>query len=116
MNEKFAFKTIFERNPDVEVLFEFNCTRKNPAGDGYRPDHLIKDDYLTNGLHHYYDADSVAPDGTAKGTITFITPEAYPACLWVGKKINIQEGAKIVGYATITKIFNPILIAKEINQ
>lgn len=101
------------KTPDVEVIFEFNNVRKNPASDGYRPAHLIKADYLTTGIHHYYDADTVAPNGTAKGTISFITPEAYPACLWVGKKINIQEGEKIVGYATITKIFNPILSIAE---
>lgn len=94
---------------DVEVVFEFNGTRIHPCFDGYRPNHLVTDHYLTSGIHHYYDVDKVPSDGTAKGTITFITPEAYPACLWVGKRINIQEGAKIVGYATITKIFNSIL-------
>lgn len=95
--------------PDVEVIFEFNGTRNNPAYDGYRPAHLIVDDYLTTGIHHYYDVKSVPPNGAAKGTITFITPEAYPHCLWVGKKISIQEGARIVGHATITHIYNPIL-------
>lgn len=95
--------------PDVEVLFEFNESRKNPATNSYRPHHLIADNYLTTGVHHYYDVQNVAPCGTAKGTITFITPEAYPHCLWVGKKINIQEGSHIVGYATILKIFNPVL-------
>ena len=95
--------------PDVEVLFEFNGTRKIPAANGYRPHHLVVDNYLTTGVHHYYGIQTVSTNGTAKGTITFITPEAYPNCLWVGKKINIQEGARIVGYATILKIFNPIL-------
>lgn len=95
--------------PDVKVVFEFNGTRKHHCYDGYRPAHLVKDDYLTSGEHHYYDTDSVPPDGTAKGTITFITPEAYPGCLWNGKRISIQEGAKIIGYATITHIFNPAL-------
>lgn len=99
--------------PDIEVIFEFNGIRKNPASDGYRPDHLVKNNYLTTGIHHYYNVDTVAPNGTATGTITFVTPEAYPACLWVGKRINIQEGEKIVGYATITKIFNPILNANK---
>lgn len=28
------------RTPDVEVVFEFNGTRKNPAKDGYRPAHF----------------------------------------------------------------------------
>lgn len=102
-------KTIFEEEPDVEAFFEFNGTRKSPAFDGYRPAHLVNETYLTTGVHHYYDVKQVSPNGTAEGTITFLSPEAYPHCLWIGKKINIQEGARIVGYATITKIFNPIL-------
>lgn len=100
--------------PDVEVIFEFIGTRSNPVCDGYRPMHLIKADYLTTGVHHYYDVDEVKPSGIAKGTITFITPEAYPHCLWIGKKLNIQEGERIVGYATITRIFNPVLALEEI--
>ena len=101
------------RLPDVEVIFEFNGTRINPATNGYRPAHLIMDDYLTTGIHHYYKVDSVPPNGTARGTITFLTPKVYPHCLWIGKKINIQEGARIVGYATITHIYNPILEKEE---
>ena len=97
-------------SPDVEVEFEFSGLRKRHASNGYRPAHLVKDDYLTTGAHNYYDTGEIAGDGKAIGTITFVTPEAYPNCLWVGKKINIQEGTKIIGYATIRKIFNPILI------
>lgn len=103
---------IMSRSPDVEVLFEFNGTREHPAFDGYRPAHLVVEDYLTTGIHHYYKVDAVAPDGTAKGTITFLTPEAYPHSLWIGKRINIQEGARIVGYATVTEIYNPLLQAE----
>lgn len=105
-------RTILNQKPDVEVLFEFIGTRKQPAADGYRPHHLITEQYLTTGVHHYYDVQKVSSDGTAKGTITFLSPEAYPNCLWVGKKINIQEGEHIVGYATILKVFNPILVGK----
>ena len=97
------------RSPDVEVIFEFNETRRTPANDGYRPAHLVTDHYLTTGIHHYYGVESVPPNGTAKGTITFLSPESYPHCLWVGKKIRIQEGDRIVGYATITNIYNPLL-------
>lgn len=113
MNETSKFKTIFEQEPDVEVIFEFNNTRMYPAHEGYRPHHLVNNTYLTTGVHHYYDVTEVPPNGTAMGTITFLSPEEYPACLWVGKKINIQEGERIVGYATITKIFNPILNRQE---
>lgn len=48
-----------------------------------------------------------------KGTITFISPEAYPACLWIGKKIAMYEGENIVGYATVTNIFNSILFKEK---
>ncbi|MCL2639059.1 MAG: hypothetical protein FWD48_11900 [Oscillospiraceae bacterium] len=97
------------RKPDVEVVFEFIGTRKTPALNGYRPDHLIKDDYLTCGVHNYYNIEEMPPNGTSKGTITFITPEVYPSCLWIGKRINIQEGSKVIGYATIIKILNSVL-------
>jgi len=113
MNEKHVFKTIFEQSPDVEVIFEFNGTRKNPANDGYRPAHLVTDNYLTTGIHHYYGVKSIPPNGTAKGTITFLSPESYPHCLWIGKRINIQEGSRIVGYATITSIYNPLLCVEN---
>lgn len=98
--------------PDVEALFEFNGVRKYPIFDGYRPAHLITENYLTTGLHHYYDAPEIPADGTARGTITFISPEAYPHCLWVGRKIPFQDGARIVGYATILKVMNPLLLAE----
>ena len=86
--------------PDVEVIFEFNGTRKNPSKDGYRPAHLVMDNYLTTGIHHYYGVACVPPNGKAKGTITFLSPESYPHCLWIGKRITIQEGAHVVGYAS----------------
>lgn len=98
-----------QNTPDIEVLFRFNSVRVSAAKDGYRPSHLVNDCYLASGIHHYYGVDSVLPNGTALGTITFLTPEAYPHCMWVGKIINIQEGERVVGYATITQIFNPIL-------
>lgn len=103
----------FNGLPDVEVIFEFNGTRRTPACDGYRPAHLVTDHYLTTGVHHYYSVESVPPNGTAKGTITFLSPELYPHCLWVGKKISIQEGEHIVGYATITSIYNRLLQAEN---
>jgi len=101
------------KTPDVEVIFEFNGSRKNSALDGYRPAHMITDDYLTTGIHHYYGVSSVPPGGSAHGTITFLTPEAYPHCLWIGKRISIQEGARIVGWATIVNVYNPLLLKED---
>ena len=104
-------KDITRRPPDVEVQFAFNGARAHPAADGYRPAHLIDDHYLTTGIHHYCGLDAVPPDGSAVGTITFIAPEAHPHCLWVGKRIPIQEGERVVGYAFVTRIMNPLLDA-----
>lgn len=104
-----AVKQTIEIQPDVEVVFEFNTTRKTPAKSGYRPQHLVKDDYLTTGIHKYYNVDQVAPGETAYGTITFLSPESYPHCLYKGKKLQISEGERIVGYATILKVLNPLL-------
>lgn len=99
--------------PDVEVEFRFNGTRKHPAKDGYRPAHLVTDHYLTTGIHHYYHVTEVPGNGIATGTIAFITPDEYPHCLWVGKEISIQEGAKVVGIAKVLRILNPVLEAEK---
>lgn len=96
-----------ELKPDVEVLFEFIGYRKDNIYEGYRPAHLVKEDYLTTGVHHYY-RKKVSDSGMI-GTITFISPYNYPACLWVGKKIEMYEGRNLIGYATIIKIFNTSL-------
>ncbi|MFF2450767.1 hypothetical protein ACFVSW_27445 [Neobacillus sp. NPDC058068] len=101
---------------DVEAKITFLTTeeggRNFPVYSGYRPAHLVKEDYLTTGTHHYYNKEKVELGETVLGTITFITPEAYPNTLWVGKRITIQEASHIVGYAEITKIFNETLLKK----
>ena len=102
-------ENIFERSPDVEVVFEFNDIKTKPIYDGYRPAHLVKDDYLTTGIHKYNEVECVYPNTRVKGTITFITPEAYPNCLWIGKEIIIQEGSIVVGKATVVKVLNKTL-------
>ncbi len=98
------------RDPDIEVKFTFNGQKNRPVTDGYRPAHLINGNYLTTGLHRYYDVDEVMPCGTAKGTITFLTPEYYPHSISIGERIAIHEGATVVGFATVLKVMNPILL------
>lgn len=94
--------------PDVQATFEFIGYRKDNLYEGYRPAHLIYDDCLTTGVHSYYNLVRNS-DTPLQGTITFISPEAYPECLWVGKQLAMYEGGTMVGHATITEIFNPIL-------
>ena len=100
--------------PDVEVLFEFSGRRRDNIYEGYRPAHHIKEDYLTTGVHHYYDLSNRSGE-MIKGTIAFITPEEYPYCLKVGQKILMYEGKELVGEATIIKIFN-LLLEKRSNE
>ena len=71
--------------PDVEAIFEFTGSRKNNIYEGYRPSHLIKDSYLTTGIHNYYNLQD-ENNIELRGTITFISPESYPKSLWIGKK------------------------------
>ena len=101
------------RSPDIEAEITFLSTeeggRKVPALSGYRPAHRVSDDYLTTGVHTYSGCDAVLPGQTALGSITFITPEAYSHCLWIGREIDMQEGSRVVGRVKITKIMNPLL-------
>ena len=101
------------RTPDVEAEITMFSTaeggRSGPAFSGYRPQHKVRDDYLTSGIHQYFDCDQVLPGQTVRGTITFMTPEAYPHCLWVGRVIVIQEGGRVLGRARITRIMNALL-------
>ncbi|WP_244935516.1 hypothetical protein [Paenibacillus glycanilyticus] len=103
---------------DIEALITIlsangNIGKNRPVSSGYRPAHLVRPDYLTTGIHKY-ETDIVEPGDTVKGTITFITPEVYPESLWIGKIINLQEGARLIGYAEVTEIYNELLRKKEI--
>lgn len=104
------------RSPDVEAEITLLSTskggRSNPTFSGYRPSHAVLDDYLTSGIHHYLDRDQLLPGETALGTITFITPEAYPHCLSAGQIICIREGGRVVGAAKILRVLNPLLKAE----
>ncbi len=104
----------YDSPADIEVTFFFysDC-RKTPPHDGYRPAHLVLPDLLTSGVHHYYEMDYAPFNENVKGSISFIQPEAYPNSMFLGKVIPIQEGRHIVGYAKVTKIFNPILKNSE---
>ena len=95
--------------PDVKAMITLNHVRKTPAASGYRSSHRIKEHYMTSGTHQYIGVDELNPGESCEGTISFITPEAYPHCLSVGQILNIQEGERIVGTAEIIQIYNKLL-------
>lgn len=98
---------------DCEAVVTFLSTeeggRQGPARSGYRPHHRVRDDYLTTGIHQYIDQEWVQPGESARAYITFITPEAYPRCLWIGRVLYVQEGSKVVASARIVRVFNAVL-------
>lgn len=112
-NERKA-KFMFDKyKPDfkgeVQYFKDVEGARETPATSGYRPAHQVTDDMLTSGEHIYYENDAVFPGETVKAYIKLLAPEEYPHCLFVGKKININEGARVVGIVTVLEIYNPLL-------
>jgi elongation factor Tu len=103
----------FARGPDVEadiyLLPSSEGGRSAPAFSGYRPQHQIRADYQTSGTHQYAQRERLAPGESTRGTITFITPEAYPNSLRAGDVIDILEGSRLVGRATIVRVLNRLL-------
>ncbi|MCP5007095.1 MAG: hypothetical protein GY941_24595 [Planctomycetes bacterium] len=99
----------FDVEADVYFFPTSEGGRHTPSIIGYRPGHIVDEDIMTTGLHFYVDQDYLFPGHQAKTLIRFISPEHYPNCLWVGKKVMIHEGAHPVGYAKINSIMNKIL-------
>lgn len=98
------------RAPDFDGIFHlFAGVRTAPVFSAYRPQHEIHDNYQTSGVHTYLDCDKVEPGGAAKVAMHFITPQAYPHCIWEGRELAVYEGAKVVGKLVVTRIFNPLL-------
>jgi len=102
------------RDYDIEGLFHMFPTklfsgRRTPAFSGYRPSHKVHDNYLTSAQHEYIGVTQVAPGETASVKVWFITPDVYPNCLWSGRVIDVQEGHKVIGTLTVTKILNKTL-------
>ncbi len=103
-----------EREPDIEAEVTFLPTeeggRHTSAYSGYRPAHLVKDNYLTTGVQHYIGQEELKPGESCLAKIWFIAPEEYPHTIWVGKVIQFQEGAIIIGHAKVTKVYNDVLL------
>jgi translation elongation factor EF-Tu-like GTPase len=96
---------------DIEGEFYLFLTggKTKPVFSGYRPVHKVHDNYLTSASHDYLEVNQVLLGQTVKVGVKFITPDVYPACLWVGREIDVQEASHVIGKLKIIKIFNAIL-------
>ena len=102
------------QEPDAEVLFELSSTTWERAIkhvlSGYRPIYDVLPDYWTSVHHEFVEVESIATGQRARANVWFITPEAYPHTLWLGRTLNVAEGSRKVGTATVLKVFNPLLL------
>jgi elongation factor Tu len=90
--------------------------KRMPIYSGIRPVALIKKDYLTT-IHIDFDHIDVLSDREEIDvSASFISPEAYPHTLWLGKTIILQDGSKLWGYLTVTEILNHLLEINEDNR
>ncbi len=118
MIKSLATNNIMKCNPDILADVKYfsaeHFTNKEYLSTEYaiRHDHLVKEDYLTCGVHDYFEENKIYANRIYKTNIKFISPEVYPKSLWVGKNIQIQRGSKIIGEAIVIKIFNKTLQKK----
>lgn len=76
---------------------------------GYRPQHRLLGDYQTSGVHDYVGCSTLNPGESAEATISFLEPFAYLRSVTKGDIIEISEGSRVVGHATIVAVLNPVL-------
>ena len=95
---------------EVTLLKTEQGGRESPIFCGYRGCHLIKEDYLTSSSMKFINDEMISPSDTRLALVQYITPEVYPASLWVGKKMNLQEGSKVIGYTVVKEVYNNTLI------
>lgn len=102
--------------PDIRALVTLRPTadggRRAPAYSGYRPIHKVEEGVNAEGLHTYLDDGFILPGASSPTLITFLAPEHYPNCLWVGKALTVQEGSRVIGHAEVLEIYNDLLLDK----
>lgn len=94
--------------PDIEGVFHLASDHRTVVS-GYRPEHTIHENYQTSGEHTYLNRESVGPGESANVEVRFLTPEVYPRCIWEGRVVSVQEGARVVGTLKVTRICNESL-------
>lgn len=105
------------RPPDAEI--EFKLTEPTPEGtvkrvlSGYRPTYEIKPDYWTSTHHEFAKVGGVTAGEVSFAEVWFISPEAYPNSLWIGRIITVGEGVRPVGTAKVVCVFNQALLRND---
>ena len=96
-------------NPDAVVTVTNMRSSKAPFGSGYRGCCMIKEDFPASACFQTLDGMEMLHEQPHRCYVNFLTPKAYPDTLWVGREINLYEGALLVGSMKIEEIRHSLL-------
>ena len=101
------------RPPDLIVNFSLEAHRLDGSLkeviSGYHPIYKVRTDYWSSAHHEFLDAASVCTGQQCKAEVWLLSPEAYPHTFWLGRRVEVAEGSRVVGVADVLKIVNPLL-------
>lgn len=106
------------RDPDIEAEITMVATeaggRQFGAFSGYRPNHDFGLGELNDAMHEYLEEDPLPPGSTGRAHIWLLAPERQVHRLHEGFPFTVQEGARIVATAKITRVVNSDLRADRL--
>ncbi|MCA8106963.1 MULTISPECIES: hypothetical protein [Burkholderia] len=101
------------RPPDLMVNFSLTAQRSDGSlkevVSGYRPIYKVRDDYLSSSHHEFVDVTGVCTGQQGRAEVWLLSPEAYPHTFWIGRRVEVAEGSRVVGIAEVLQILNPLL-------
>ncbi|BCF92897.1 M15 family metallopeptidase (plasmid) [Paraburkholderia sp. 22B1P] len=101
------------RPPDLIVNFALTARRSDGASkeviSGYRPIYKVRTGYWSSAHHEFVDATGVCTGQQRKAEVWLLSPEAYPHTFWIGRRVEVAEGSRVVGVVDVLQILNPQL-------
>lgn len=101
------------RSPDLIVNFALTALRTDGSPkyviSGYRPIYKVKFDYWSSAHHEFIDASRVETGQQAHAEVWLLSPQAYPQTFWIGRRIEVAEGVRLIGVADVLQVLNPLL-------
>jgi hypothetical protein len=55
------------------------------------------------------DGNGVETGENGQAEVWLLTPQAYPQAFWIGRRVEVAEGTRIVGQIEVLQILNPTL-------
>ncbi|WP_157638769.1 hypothetical protein [Burkholderia ubonensis] len=101
------------RPPDLMVNFSLTVQRSDGSLkeviSGYRPIYKVRADYLSSAHHEFVDTAGICTGQQGRAEVWLLWPEAYPRTFWIGRRVEVAEGTRVVGVAEVLQILNPLL-------